>query len=749
MAKTKRKWIDLNYSSPTSLRAQDIPYNELLSIKAKIDSIVSGDGGIVEWSPETSYEGEIVVLHERKLYWIPIAYISSINFETDLTNNNLYLIGGEDQIQSDWLEEDYEALSYIQNKPYIPTNTSDLTNDSNYIDKETADEYYVLEEDFEYHIQDSSIHFTQEEIQIDASQVSNLPNGTQSDWLEEDYEALSYIQNKPSIPTNTSDLTNDSNYIDKETADEYYVLEEDFEYHTLDTTIHFTQEEIDHNNVLNKNLGDSHPSTAISYDNTDSNLIATNVKEAIDELGMGKTDFEYHSLDTTIHFTQESIQIDASQVDNIPPQVQSDWNEEDYEALSYIQNKPSIPTNVSDLINDSNYIDKETADDYYVLEEDFEYHTLDSSIHFTQEEIDHNQLANINVDDAHKSFAISYDNTNSSLSATNVGEGLDELNNTKVDKEVGKQLSTEDYTTNEKNKLSNIEVGANNYIHPLNHLPSIITQDENNRFVTDVEKSTWNGKQDSLIGTNNRIYRRNNDGLVQTGNIRETDNGFVGIGVDPNTGVSLTVGTEYITDRLGIGTPPHASIPLSIESTQPNCLSIISNDSTDQWKKVFNVTAPNVANGHKVQFIFGKEGAAGRVAEFTYFNEVNVDDCAIQIGLWGAHLLKMYNNKRIEFDVDNANGHFLINGMKTTNEIPNLYIDSSGSVLKSNYVFDPSDNYLSNIQKFSSTTFVYYVGDKSVDWKVNRYDSAGTKTSAEGTGIRPTTLSECEALTYS
>ena len=59
------------------------------------------------------------------------------------------------------------------------------------------------------------------------------------------------------------------------------------------------------------------------------------------------------------------------------------------------------------------------------------------------------------------------------------------------------------------------------------------------------------------------------------------------------------------------------------------------------------------------------------------------------------------------------------------------------------------DNYLSNIQKFSSTTFVYYVGDKSVDWKVNRYDSAGTKTSAEGTGTRPATLSECEALTYS
>ena len=36
---------------------------------------------------------------------------------------------------------------------------------------------------------------------------------------------------------------------------------------------------------------------------------------------------------------------------------------------------------------------------------------------------------------------------------------------------------------------------ANNYIHPTNHPPSVITQDASNRFVTDIEKSTWNGKE--------------------------------------------------------------------------------------------------------------------------------------------------------------------------------------------------------------------------------------------------------------
>jgi hypothetical protein len=44
-------------------------------------------------------------------------------------------------------------------------------------------------------------------------------------------------------------------------------------------------------------------------------------------------------------------------------------------------------------------------------------------------------------------------------------------------------------------KLDGIAASANNYSHPANHAPSIITQDASNRFVTDTEKSTWNGKQ--------------------------------------------------------------------------------------------------------------------------------------------------------------------------------------------------------------------------------------------------------------
>ena len=72
---------------------------------------------------------------------------------------------------------------------------------------------------------------------------------------------------------------------------------------------------------------------------------------------------------------------------------------------------------------------------------------------------------------------------------------------TKVDKVAGKGLSTEDYTSAEKAKLAGVAVGANNYQHPASHPASIIAQDATHRFVTDTEKSTWNGKASTAVAT--------------------------------------------------------------------------------------------------------------------------------------------------------------------------------------------------------------------------------------------------------
>ena len=50
-----------------------------------------------------------------------------------------------------------------------------------------------------------------------------------------------------------------------------------------------------------------------------------------------------------------------------------------------------------------------------------------------------------------------------------------------------------------KKKLDGIATGANNYVHPSNHPATMITQDATHRFVTDTEKTTWNGKASTAV----------------------------------------------------------------------------------------------------------------------------------------------------------------------------------------------------------------------------------------------------------
>lgn len=74
----------------------------------------------------------------------------------------------------------------------------------------------------------------------------------------------------------------------------------------------------------------------------------------------------------------------------------------------------------------------------------------------------------------------------------------------KVDKVSGKQLSTNDFTSEYKAKLDGIATGANNYVHP---------NDANTRHVTDAEKSTWNSK---AAGNHNHdsVYFKSTGGII-------------------------------------------------------------------------------------------------------------------------------------------------------------------------------------------------------------------------------------------
>lgn len=91
------------------------------------------------------------------------------------------------------------AYADITGTPYIPTKTSDLTNDSNF----ASDANYVhTDNNFTTPLKDK---------------LNGIATGAevniQSDWNVTDTASDAFIKNKPSIPTKTSDLTNDSGFI--------------------------------------------------------------------------------------------------------------------------------------------------------------------------------------------------------------------------------------------------------------------------------------------------------------------------------------------------------------------------------------------------------------------------------------------------------------------------------------------------------------------------------------------------------
>lgn len=77
----------------------------------------------------------------------------------------------------------------------------------------------------------------------------------------------------------------------------------------------------------------------------------------------------------------------------------------------------------------------------------------------------------------------------------NIIQGLEMDISGKVDKVAGKGLSTNDFTTALLNKLNGVATNANNYTHPSTHPPSIISQNADNRFMTDAERTKLSGIQ--------------------------------------------------------------------------------------------------------------------------------------------------------------------------------------------------------------------------------------------------------------
>lgn len=171
------------------------------------------------------------------------------------------------QIQSDWAQVDNTKVDFIKNKP-------------------TG---MVIDPD--YHHTDNN--FTNE----DKTKLAGLVMPVNADW--DASSGLAEILNKPTIPSKTSDLANDSGFI--------------------------TAADIP------------------AQKNADWNA-TSGVQEILHKPAIPSK---------TSQLTNDSGYITAAA---IPAQQQADWSQTVTTAVDFIKNKPSIPTKTSDLTNDSGFI---------------------------------------------------------------------------------------------------------------------------------------------------------------------------------------------------------------------------------------------------------------------------------------------------------------------------------------------------------------------------------------------------------
>ena len=165
----------------------------------------------------------------------------------------------------------------------------------------------------------------------------------------------------------------------------------------------------------------------------------------------------------------------------------------------------------------------------------------------------------------------------------------------KVDKVAGKGLSTEDYTSEEKAKLAGISSGANNYRHPASHPASMIEQDATHRFITDTERSTWNGKASTAVATlsaNGLMSAADKKKLdvIPTQGLISSSTMTLGSTLKLSSNVSYLEGRGYVSYIREIGrtqtsfaidsTIPAGSAPLQIIELVLRCIAGLENNLT-------------------------------------------------------------------------------------------------------------------------------------------------------------------------
>lgn len=260
----------------------------------------------------------------------------------------------EVNVNADWNAVSGDAV--IFNKPSIPTLTSQLTNNSNFV----VDAAYVHTENnltdalidklvgiaagAEVNVQsdwnavsgDSAILNKPVNATAlvggfmsatDKDKLDNIDTGwfVQSDWTQTNSAAKDFIKNKPTLPTHLSQLINDSGYL---------------------TSISWA-------NVTGKPTFATVATTGSYTDLINKPTIPTLLSQLFNDKGF-IVDFNYNHTDN--NFTDAFLAKLQTVANGAEVNVQADWDELDVSSDAYILNKPVIPVLISELTNDANYL---------------------------------------------------------------------------------------------------------------------------------------------------------------------------------------------------------------------------------------------------------------------------------------------------------------------------------------------------------------------------------------------------------
>ena len=187
--------------------------------KSTLDSITNSK--INQWNNKSNFSGSYNDLMDKptipKEYVLPEASSETlggvkVGAGLSITNGVLSATGGGVADSVEW--------SNIQNKPNIPTKTSELTNDNGFltsIPSEYVTETELNEKGYLTEHQDISKLALKTELHshVNMAVLSTITNFKVNQWNNKSDFSGSYndLTNKPTIPTKTSELTNDSNFL--------------------------------------------------------------------------------------------------------------------------------------------------------------------------------------------------------------------------------------------------------------------------------------------------------------------------------------------------------------------------------------------------------------------------------------------------------------------------------------------------------------------------------------------------------